>query len=160
MAGMSVSDAPVAVATLVAAPNPSMPPGRVRAMFKKLDANGDGVLTLKELEAGFEAEFDGGLPAHAKEAIPVIFDKAATQDEKVGEKVLKVNVFSRFYAEVLFMYFDKVRSRAQARQPYPRTALARTVRARVTTDELTTRARLRTTTRRSRSTRRPRRSSG
>ena len=73
-------------------------------MFKKLDANSDGSLTLEELNAGFEREF-GELKPHAKEAIPLIFEAHATVDDVLG-KALKINVFNRFYAEVLFKHFD------------------------------------------------------
>ena len=97
------------VATLIKPADPSLPPGRVRSMFKKLDANGDKVVTLAELQAGFEEEFaarsGGGLAAHAKARIPEIFDEHATDDEARG-KVLKIGIFSRFYAEVLFSHFD------------------------------------------------------
>lgn len=90
--------------SLVAPANRSMPPGRVRRLFKSLDADGDGRLTLQELMAGFETEF-GELTAHAKEAIPAIFEARAEADETHG-KSLKINVFSRFYAEILFRHFD------------------------------------------------------
>lgn len=106
------------VATPVTTLQPNMPPGRVRALFKRLDKNGDRVLTLAELEDGFEKEFEEHLPAHAKEAIPVLFEKAAEPlSEKPDEKVLKIYVFSRFYAEVLFMYFDKARRSAPLAAP-------------------------------------------
>ena len=108
MGSMAVADAPVAVAvaTLVNSPNKKMPPGRVRAMFKKLDANADGSLTLDELTAGFEKEFDAKLTPHAKEAIPLIFDKLATPDENDVGKALKIGMFSQFYAAILFKSFD------------------------------------------------------
>ena len=37
--------------------NHSMPPGRVRALFKKLDKDGSGGLSLEELKTGFAKEF-------------------------------------------------------------------------------------------------------
>ena len=95
----------VALGELVAMAHPDMPPGRVRHMFKKLDANGDRVLTRAELESGFTKEF--GQPApHVVEAIPKMFDAHASHDEKLGKIVLRVGDFSRFYAELLFKHFD------------------------------------------------------
>ena len=96
----------VAVGELVAVAHPELPPGRVRHMFKKLDANGDKVLTLAELESGFEKEGLLSATPHVREAIPQMFEAHATHDEKLGKKVLKIGVFSRFYAQVLFKHFD------------------------------------------------------
>lgn len=96
----------VASAVVVASPNPNLPPGRVRHLFKKLDANGDGVLTLAELEAGFASEFGDGLAPHAAEAVSELFEAQATTDQELGVKVLRINVFSRFYAEIMFRHFD------------------------------------------------------
>ena len=92
---------------LVSPANRSMPPGRVRALFKRLDADGDGRLTLAELKAGFEQEF-GTLSSRAQDAIPALFDARAEPDEaaSAGGKSLKIGVFSRFYAEILFLHFD------------------------------------------------------
>jgi len=63
------------------------------------------VLTLAELQAGFDKEFGAAAP-HVKEAIPKMFDAHASHDEKLDKKVLKIGVFSRFYAELLFKHFD------------------------------------------------------
>lgn len=52
------------VATLVAPANRSLPPARVRHMFRVLDADGNGALSLDELLTGFEKEF-GSLSACA-----------------------------------------------------------------------------------------------
>ena len=38
--------------------------------------NGDGFLTLAELQTGFEREFGEGLAPHAKESIPALFEQA------------------------------------------------------------------------------------
>jgi hypothetical protein len=116
------------VATIVRAPTfNQMPPARVRAMFKKLDTNADGLLSLEELLTGFEKEFAAeGLAPHAKDAITSLFEAHATPDMSAippplrvepisrcivpclasGPKALRINVFSRFYAEILFRHFD------------------------------------------------------
>ena len=52
LAGLSVAEA-----TPKAAANHGMPPGRVRHMFKKLDADASGTLTIDELKIGFAKEF-------------------------------------------------------------------------------------------------------
>lgn len=100
--------AEIATATLVAPADRSRPPGRVRHMFKKLDANNDGFLSLDELLIGFEREFEkigGGLAPHAKDAISELFEEHAKTDDTHG-KVLKIGQFARFYAVILFKHFD------------------------------------------------------
>lgn len=112
MASASISDAPpvaVAVAVPVEGATPidkSKPPGRVRAMFKRLDKDANGTLTAEELKAGFEKEF-GGLTDAAKEFIPKAFEDMAVKDEKTGERGLTTGNFSQFYSLVLFKNFDK-----------------------------------------------------
>jgi len=93
----------VAVATIITPANPNVPPGRVRHLFKKLDIDQNGVLSLEELEVGFKTEF-GQLNAHANAAVTSLFEAHAT-DEGSG-RGLKINVFNRFYAEILFKHFD------------------------------------------------------
>ena len=95
--------APVA-GTLISAPKNGVP-SRVKALFKKLDADGDGKLTLQELTNGFEREFKGKLAAHAKEAIPTLFEKHCKADAS-GVQHLGRQLFNRFYAEILFKTFD------------------------------------------------------
>ena len=73
-------------------------------MFKKMDTNQDGLLSLAELQAGFASEF-GDLSPAAKDAIPTLFEQRAKADDK-GEKALKIGVFNRFYAQILFTHFD------------------------------------------------------
>ena len=46
-----------AVATPKAQANHGLPPGRVRHMFKTLDADGSGTLSIEELKTGFAKEF-------------------------------------------------------------------------------------------------------
>ena len=77
----------VVTGTLVVPANREKPPGRVRHMFKKLDANGDGFLCLDELMLGFEREFEkvgGGLAPHAKDAIGALFEEHAKEDDAKG----------------------------------------------------------------------------
>jgi len=112
MASASISDAPpiaVAVAVPVEGATPidsTKPPGRVRAMFKRLDKDANGTLTAEELKVGFEKEF-GELTDAAKEFIPKAFDDMAVKDEKTGERGLTTGNFSQFYSLVLFKNFDK-----------------------------------------------------
>ena len=47
----------VAEATPQTAANHGMPPGRVRHMFKTLDTDGNGTLSLEELKKGFAKDF-------------------------------------------------------------------------------------------------------
>ena len=47
----------------------------------------------------------GALLPHAREAIPALFEAHSTVEPSVG-RALKINVFSRFYAEILFKHFD------------------------------------------------------
>eukprot|EP00310_Coccolithus_braarudii_P023227 CAMPEP_0183332904 /NCGR_PEP_ID=MMETSP0164_2-20130417/1959_1 /TAXON_ID=221442 /ORGANISM="Coccolithus pelagicus ssp braarudi, Strain PLY182g" /LENGTH=164 /DNA_ID=CAMNT_0025501715 /DNA_START=40 /DNA_END=534 /DNA_ORIENTATION=- len=95
----------VATATLLKPANTNLPPGRVRHLFNKLDADANGSLSLEELQSGFEREFEGGLAPHASKAIIELFEKHAKETEK-GGKALKVGNFARFYAEILFKHFD------------------------------------------------------
>ena len=81
-----------------------LPPGRVRHLFKKLDTNKDGRLTLDELQAGFVTEFSD-LSAAAQSAIPSLFEQRAENDPNAG-KSLSASIFSRFYAQILFIHFD------------------------------------------------------
>mmetsp|Transcript_11757 Transcript_11757/g.28115 ORF Transcript_11757/g.28115 Transcript_11757/m.28115 type:complete len:140 (-) Transcript_11757:375-794(-) len=80
-----------------------MPPARVRHLFRTLDADGNGTLSLEELLSGFEKEF-GNLRPHAKDAVFALFEAHAS-DEGNG-KGLKIGKFNRFYAEILFKHFD------------------------------------------------------
>jgi len=95
--------------------NRNKPPGRVRALFRKLDKDDSGGLSLTELRIGFAQEFNCQLAPHVRKAIEVGFDKVATSDfrgswanpgEILGKSV-KPNCFARLYCEVLFRHFDK-----------------------------------------------------
>ena len=90
--------------------NPNMPPGRVRHMFKKLDTDRSGSLDFEELTIGFTKEFNvAALAPHVMRQMRACFEMAATADKdfiKTGTMSLKINVFSRFYCEVLFRHFD------------------------------------------------------
>ena len=86
--------------------NTKMPPGRVRHMFKKLDKDGSGGLTMEELLVGFAKEFNvTSLAPHVKAKMQEAFDRVASDDKQDG-KSLKASHFGRFYAEVLFRHFD------------------------------------------------------
>ena len=86
--------------------NHKQPPGRVRAMFKRMDKDSSGGLTMDELLKGFEKELKSKLAPHVVQKMREAFDKVAT-DDAAGGKSLKVNHFSRYYCEVLFRHFDK-----------------------------------------------------
>jgi len=94
-------EATAAMATLEVAPNHKLPPARVRALWKKLDPDGAGGVTLEALEAGFAKDFkvDKMGPA-VLEAMKGNFEKHSV-DGKLPRKV-----FSRFYCEVLFYHVD------------------------------------------------------
>ena len=97
------------VATIGSRANQSAVPLRVRQLFEALDTNSDGSMTLAELQAGFEREFGqdfGRLAPHAKAAIPILFEEFASDVEGVGS-ALKIDVFSRVYAEILYKHFDE-----------------------------------------------------
>jgi len=81
--------------------NHGMPPGRVRHMFKKLDKDKSGGLSLDELKQGFAAEFKvEELAPHVLTIMDEMFAKQA------AEGSLKPNIFSRFYCEVLYRHSD------------------------------------------------------
>ena len=95
---------PPVTGTIVAAPKDGVP-ARVKAVFQKFDEDKDGKLTLEEITIGFDREFKTKLPAHARDAIPELFEKHAKADG-AGPKQLGRQLFSRFYAEILFKVFD------------------------------------------------------
>ena len=95
----------MAVAEVVAPAKANEPPARVRALFRKLDIDSDGRLTLDELKAGLTGDLGEDMPEHAKAAITELFEKHAKPDEKNG-KSLKSGAFARFYADILFRRFD------------------------------------------------------
>jgi len=81
------------------------PPGRVRALFKKLDKDKSGGLSREELTSGFAAEF--GVAKLADHVVKAMDENLKKYGSAVGGKqVITANVFSRFYAEVLFRHFD------------------------------------------------------
>ena len=60
----------VAEATPQTAANHGMPPGRVRHMFKTLDTDGNGTLSLEELKKGFAKDFKvDALAPHVRAAV-------------------------------------------------------------------------------------------
>jgi len=109
-AAADVSDAGKLDMTAVAAAVPAgttpknKPPGRVRYMFKKMDADNSGSVSKPELMAGFKEEFKVDLAKHVTDWIDEAFEKHATDCN--GEKALSNKVFGRFYAGVLFRHFD------------------------------------------------------
>jgi len=87
--------------------NPSMPPGRVRHLFKTLDKDNSGGLSMQEVVAGFAKEFGvSQLAPHVTAAMKAMIDEHGTITNG-DEKVVTTSKFSRFYAEVLFKHFDK-----------------------------------------------------
>ena len=59
-----------AEATPQTAANHGMPPGRVRHMFKTLDTDGNGTLSLEELKKGFAKDFKvDALAPHVRAAV-------------------------------------------------------------------------------------------
>ena len=94
-------EATAAMATLEVAPNHKLPPARVRALWKKLDPDGAGGVTLEALEAGFAKDFKvDKMGPTVLEAMKGNFEKHSV-DGKLPRKV-----FSRFYCEVLFYHVD------------------------------------------------------
>lgn len=75
-------------------------PGRVRAMFKKLQEPRD----LACLISGFRTEF--GAPDFAAEGSPAREKLEAAFSKVSKDGVLAANVFSRFYCEALFRWVD------------------------------------------------------
>ena len=87
-------------------PRDPPPPGRVRHLFKKLDTDRSNGLDFEELTIGFTKEFNvAALAPHVMRQMRACFQMAATTDTD-GTMSLKINVFSRFYCEVLFRHFD------------------------------------------------------
>ena len=95
----------VSAGRLLSPSNPNKPPGRVRHIFKTWDTDQDGGLALDELHAGFHGLFGDSFAPHAKEAVSALFEAHATADAGRG-KQLKIGVFNRFFAEILFKHFD------------------------------------------------------
>ena len=94
-------EATAAMATLEVAPDHKLPPARVRALWKKLDPDGTGGVTLEALEAGFAKDFKvDKMGPTVLEAMKGNFEKHSV-DGKLPRKV-----FSRFYCEVLFYHVD------------------------------------------------------
>ena len=91
-------------AKITAPADSNKPPGRVRAMFKKMDTDSSGALSIEEIKRGFTKEFEV-LKPHVEKKIDELFEAKASADDN-GKKVLKGKVFSRFFAEVLFCHFD------------------------------------------------------
>lgn len=91
--------------------NRSLPPGRVRALWKRLDVDKDGYLSIDEILTGFQKEFGEVLLPRVVESMTALFD--AHSIEVPGflgfnkRRYLETRVFSRFYAEVLFQHFDR-----------------------------------------------------
>ena len=99
--------AAVSVAEAKSPANHSLPPGRVRHTFHKLDTDKNGSLSMDELKTGFAKEFKvDALAPHVLAKIDEMFEKHATENSE-GKKELPQKVFSRFYCEVLFRHFDK-----------------------------------------------------
>ena len=102
---------PVAPAEVLAEATPlplrkSAAPARVKALWRRLDSDRDGRVTLAELCAGLEAEFGDGLPAHARAAIAEVGEALAIGDPGFGERYVDRHRFAQIYAEVLFRRFD------------------------------------------------------
>lgn len=93
------------VASFVAPATATMPPGRVRRMFKSLDKDASGGLSETELLKGFAAEFEVATRPYVTAKIREVFAKVATPDVAGGNS-LKPGLFSRFYCEVIFHHFD------------------------------------------------------
>lgn len=103
------SGEPVAVATPVEAAAPTKPtaPARVKACFRRLDADGDGRLTLEEVRAGLLTEHGGALPPHALERLSMCWDELAVGDLSFGGGLYVDAVrFNAIFAEVLFARHD------------------------------------------------------
>ena len=94
------------MSTLVTAANHKVPPARVRHMFKLLDKDSSGGLSWNEILNGFTKEFATDLSPSVVEKMKACFDTHATSDW-LGRKSLSIKVFSRYYAEVLFLHFDR-----------------------------------------------------
>ena len=98
----------MAVAALVAPPTPQVP-ARVKRCFHAMDADGDGRVTLSELERGLGAHF---VRAPRRVALSVglraraLFDERAVGDEHFGELYVDGPAFNGLYAELLFQSFD------------------------------------------------------
>uniref|UniRef100_A0A7S2BAI3 EF-hand domain-containing protein n=1 Tax=Haptolina brevifila TaxID=156173 RepID=A0A7S2BAI3_9EUKA len=104
--GAGGGDKPYTQVEVKAPANRTVPPGRVRHMFKMLDKDGSGGLTMEEMTKGFAKEFKvEKLADHVLTAMAEMFKEHGTIS---GEgKVITTSKFSRFYAEVLFKHFDK-----------------------------------------------------
>jgi len=95
--------------TMQAPANPSMPPGRVRHLYKTMDKDCNGGLSLDELKKGFAKDLGSELAPHVLACIEALFE-AHAEDPGDGTKVITTKQFSRFYCEVLFAHFDKDQS--------------------------------------------------
>ena len=104
---------PVAVAAPVATPvdeaataNRGGAPARVRGCFAAADADEDGRLVLAEVCAALEAEFRSvGWPAHARDAVPALFEALAIGDLSFAQPYLDGRRFNVLFAEALFARF-------------------------------------------------------
>ena len=79
-------------------------PTRTRALFAKLDIDGDQRLTLDELTTGFAEEF-GREPRIDLPALFAAHAHAPTPD--FGERYLDLPLFNQTYAAILWAHFDE-----------------------------------------------------
>ena len=93
----------LATAVAVVAPSDdNTVPDKINGLFSEFDADGNGMISEKELTDSLEKAFPD-MKAWAREHIPLQFGKYATGEPKGLDKP----GFTKVYAAFLFRYFDE-----------------------------------------------------
>ena len=99
-----VKPVPVSATVLELPPEDTIP-GRVRALFSRLDTDPDHILSKDELVKGLGAEFPQ-MRESTRMLVPALWDAHAIPAAGGGARGLDLELFNSAYAAILYSHFD------------------------------------------------------